>query len=101
MIIGIPTNDGVTVSNVFGRCKKIAIYNTASDKLDIIDNTENSNLPGGAGINTTLVFLKHGVNKIVTMDFGPKAKDTIKDKTVEVVMIKEALSIDEIIKSYK
>ncbi len=101
MIIGIPTNDGKMISNVFGRCEKIAIYDTSANKLEIFDNSENAKLPGGAGINTSAAFLQHNVNKIVTIDFGPKAKDVFKDKPVEIVMIKNVISIDEIIKSYK
>lgn len=96
----IPTNDKINISNIFGRAEYFAIFDE-NGMIEIIDNRENAALPGGAGINTTLNLLKHNINRIITIDFGPKAKDTLKGKDVEVIILKEEKTINELINLYK
>lgn len=100
MKTAIPTNDKEIISDVFGRAQYFAIFDE-NGTVEFIDNRSNSALPGGAGINTAQSLLKNGINRIITIDFGPKAKDVIKDKNVEVVMIKEKKTISELIAAYK
>ena len=99
MKTAIPTNDKVTVSPVFGRAQFFALYDQNGD-LEFIDNSENATLPGGAGVNTSQNLLKHEVTRIITIDFGPKAKDVFKDTNVEIVYLKETASIADIMKEY-
>jgi len=99
MKTAIPTNDKISISNVFGRAEYFAIFDE-SGIVEILDNRENAKLPGGAGINTAQALIKNEVNRIITIDFGPKAKDTIKDRNIEVIMVKEEKTINDLIKQY-
>lgn len=83
MIIAVPTNDKKTVSDVFGRAGFFALYDTEKKEITYLDNSANAALPGGAGINAGSMLLENNISKIVTIDFGPKAKDVMKDKPVE------------------
>jgi len=100
MKTAIPTNDKINISNIFGRAEYFFVFDE-SGTVEIIDNRENAALPGGAGINTAQTLLKNGVNRIITIDFGPKAKDAIKDKNVEIIIINEEKTIDDLINQYK
>jgi predicted Fe-Mo cluster-binding NifX family protein len=62
----------------FGRARYFIIYDTGDDSWEIIDNTENSDVAHGAGIQTAQRVVDAGAEMIISGNFGPKAADVLK-----------------------
>jgi predicted Fe-Mo cluster-binding NifX family protein len=62
----------------FGRARYILIYDTGSGELEILDNSETSQLPGGAGVKAAENIAAKGVDHVVSQNFGRKALEVLK-----------------------
>ena len=73
----------------FGRGKYFCIYDDESGKLEFIKN-ENAEAQGGAGTKTSEKVIELGVKKVISGDFGPKAKDLLNRFGIQMVIINNA-----------
>jgi len=73
----------------FGRGKYFCIYDDESGKLDFIKN-ENAEAQGGAGTKTSEKVIELGVKKVISGDFGPKAKDLLNKFGIQMIIINNA-----------
>lgn len=80
MIIAIsatgPDPDGIMESR-FGRAAGFVMFDTESGKYSYADNSENSQLPHAAGIQTAQVLADLGASAIISGSFGPKAAQAL------------------------
>ena len=81
----------------FGRCSYFAIYDTKEGKLDFYEN-ENKDAAEGAGPASVGFAANKEVSKIISGEFGYKIKGMLTELGMQMVMIKEDKTIDEITK---
>jgi predicted Fe-Mo cluster-binding NifX family protein len=81
----------------FGRCAYFIIYDTGTREHDIIRN-ENKNIDDGAGPKAVELIASHQVKKVISKEFGIKIKSLLCDYKIQMIMIKEKRTIEEIIK---
>lgn len=85
----------------FGRCAFFCLYNHNDGGATFIKN-EFKDAQGGAGAKVAEKMLNLGVDRIISGDFGPKAKDLLDKFKIQLVkMTDEHKSIQEIITSFK
>lgn len=85
----------------FGRTSWFCIYDQENGETSFIEN-ENKNLNGGAGIKTVEKIAEMGVNRIISGDFGPKAKEMLEKLKIQMIKIEgENKSVMEILNSVK
>ncbi len=98
MKILIPTNskdEDAKVSEVFGRSKCLAIYDTESKEIEFTENPGVSKTRG-AGITTAQYALDKDISKVVAVQVGPNAKNVLEKGEVEIELAKEK-TVKEII----
>lgn len=61
------------VDQRFGRTRYFIIYDTDTDKFDVVDNVVNLNAVQGAGIQSAQNVLNTGAAAVITGNLGPKA----------------------------
>lgn len=85
----------------FGRAKWFCMYNEEEDTFEFIENP-NINLNSGVGIKTSEKIIELGAQKVISGDFGPKAKDTLNKFNIQMVIIKDDdCTIESIINKLK
>ena len=84
------------VDSRFGRCAWFAVYDTESRQLDFIENTA-KDAEEGAGPAAVALVANQGVSKIVSGEFGFKIKSMLADLHIQMVIMKEAKTISEIV----
>jgi len=83
----------------FGRGKYFCIYDSETGKNEFIENT-NAGAQGGAGTKTSEKVIELGVKKVISGDFGPKAKDLLMKFGIQMVIISDSnKTIMEIIRT--
>ena len=83
----------------FGRCSWFCIYNEDSKQIEFIENP-NKNAMGGAGIKSAEQMAEIGAGKVISGDFGPKAKELLNQLKIQMVIMKDnQKTIKEIIDS--
>lgn len=88
------------VDSRFGRCAAFAIYDTDDASVTFIDNP-NINSGHGAGPASVSLVANMGVQKIVSGEFGFKVKDMLNDLKIQMVIMKEEHTVEEIINLLK
>ncbi len=99
MIIAITSkgnSEKSLIDSRFGRCAYFAIYDTETQKLDFIENPS-LDAEEGAGPAAVSCVAKLGVTKIVSGEFGIKIKGLINDLKIQMIMIKQEKTIQDII----
>lgn len=85
----------------FGRAEWFCIYNDETGDIDFVNN-ENKSAQGGAGTKAAEKMVELGVTKVISGDFGPKAKDLLDKFKIQMVILKDDSSvIEEIISKLK
>jgi predicted Fe-Mo cluster-binding NifX family protein len=69
----------------FGRAAHILIIDTDQNKIDVIDNSENTNAFKGAGIQAAALLSKVGAEILLTGYCGPNAFKTLQAAGIKVV----------------
>ncbi len=83
----------------FGRGKYFCIHDSETGNIEFIENL-NAEAQGGAGTKTAEKVIELGVKKVISGDFGPKAKDLLMKFKIQMVMITDSnKTVMEIIKS--
>lgn len=72
MKYAVPTDDGETVSKVFGRASSFAIFDQADSSLVVYKN-EGINAEHGAGTGAASFLADKGVGVVLAPEVGPKA----------------------------
>lgn len=85
----------------FGRALWFCVYNQETHETEFIEN-ENINAQGGAGTKTAEKTAELGVTKVISGDFGPKAKSLLERFKVQMIILNESsITIQEIIDKMK
>jgi len=81
----------------FGRGAFFAVYDTDTKAISFFEN-EAKNADGGAGPKAAEQVVKLGINKLISSDFGPKAKAAINSFGIEMVLyMNEEKTIEQIL----
>lgn len=83
----------------FGRCRFFHIYDTETNKTQIIENP-GFDARGGAGIQAANYILDNNADVLITGHLGPNASEILKNSNLKIFMSIEK-SIPEIIEDYK
>ncbi len=85
----------------FGRAAWFCIFDTTSEEATFVEN-ENANDSNGAGTKVAEKVVEWNVTKVISGDFGPKAKELLDKFDIQMVIIQEDdLTIEEIIQKLK
>jgi predicted Fe-Mo cluster-binding NifX family protein len=81
----------------YGRAAWFCILDEQTGKTEFLEN-EYVNATGGAGTKTAEKTVELGAQKVISGDFGPKAKDLLEKFNVQMVIIEEDdLTIKDIV----
>ncbi|MCT4587709.1 MAG: dinitrogenase iron-molybdenum cofactor biosynthesis protein [Carboxylicivirga sp.] len=72
----------------FGRAAYFCLYNTDNKSTTFIKN-ENVDAQGGAGTKSAEKVVELEAKRIISGDFGPKAKDLLNKFNIQMVMLDE------------
>lgn len=80
----------------FGRARKFLIYDTETKEYKVIDNSQNLNLPQGAGLQSAQNVASEGAKAVITGHVGPKAFNILTAAKIPVYLtdlktVKEAI----------
>lgn len=85
----------------FGRSGWFCVYDTDKKTSLFIENT-NKNANGGAGTKTAEMVAELEVSKVISGDFGPKAKSMLEKLKIQMITIDgKSKSVREIIELIK
>ncbi len=80
----------------FGRAAWFCLLDDASGQIEFLEN-EYASANGGAGTKVAEKMVELGVQKVVSGDFGPKAKDLLEKFDVQMVVVQEDLTVEELL----
>ena len=81
----------------FGRSAWLCVYDTDTKSTEFIEN-ENRDINGGAGTKTAAKVAELGAQKVISGDFGPKAKSMLEKLQIQMIIFDQNnKSIGEII----
>ena len=72
----------------FGRAAWFCVYNAETNKTEFLEN-ENLNAQGGAGTKTAEKVAELGINRVISGDFGPKAKSLLERFKIQMIIMNE------------
>ncbi|MCU4175646.1 NifB/NifX family molybdenum-iron cluster-binding protein [Carboxylicivirga sp. N1Y90] len=78
----------------FGRAAYFCVYNT-QDKTSKFVSNDIVNVQGGAGTKSAEKMIELGVKRVISGDFGPKAKQLLNKFEIQMVMLDESDSTIE------
>ncbi|MGD2034030.1 MAG: NifB/NifX family molybdenum-iron cluster-binding protein [Bacteroidales bacterium] len=85
----------------FGRAAWYCLYDQATGEKVFYEN-ENINAGGGAGTKAAEKMIELDVQKVVSGDFGPKAKDLLEKFNIQMVILQDDnLMVQDIIDRMK
>lgn len=77
---------GAEVDPRFGRASRFLLVVTDTMSFEVIENTQNLNLPQGAGIQTAQNIAEYNPDVVLTGNCGPKAFRALQAAGVAVVV---------------
>jgi predicted Fe-Mo cluster-binding NifX family protein len=80
----------------FGRAAYFCVYNTVEKSTTFVLNN-NADAQGGAGTKSAEKMIELDVKRVISGDFGPKAKDLLDKFKVQMVMLDDGNSTIEAI----
>jgi len=72
----------------FGRAGWFCLFDKETGKTTFFEN-ENMNANSGVGVKTAEKMVELGVDKIISGDFGPKAKEILDRFNIQMVIIQD------------
>lgn len=85
----------------FGRAEYYCIFDQEKGETEFIKNV-NKDDSSGAGVKAAERMIELGVTKVVSGDFGPKAKELLDKFNIQMVILQNAgLTVDDIIQKMK
>ncbi len=101
MIVGIPTDDGVTVSEHFGRSRDFMIARLEDDNQivkNLVENPHNKMTNEQAGHGSVLKMLTDNkVNKVICVHLNPRMEENLRSLKITVEMCRMNSRIDDIL----
>ena len=73
----------------FGRSAWFCVFDTETKNVQFIEN-ENKYVNGGAGTKTAAKVAELGAERVISGDFGPKAKALLEKLKIQMVIINES-----------
>lgn len=97
----IITSTGNTVDSEFdkrfGRAAWFCIFDEESKETKFIEN-QHFDAPNGAGIKAAETVAEFDTNKVISGDFGPKAKDLLDKLKIQMIIMQDNdLKVSDII----
>lgn len=87
------------ISDVFGRSKYFAIYNSDDKKLEFVENPGNTQARG-AGISASQYAIDNKVSRVIVTKIGPHAENVLKQGNIKISIEEDSSkTLEEIIKS--
>ncbi|MCD6224110.1 MAG: NifB/NifX family molybdenum-iron cluster-binding protein [Deltaproteobacteria bacterium] len=84
----------------FGRAAHFIIVDSATLEFEAVENTQNLNLPQGAGIQAGKIIVNSKAEVLLTGNCGPKAFNVLNQAGVEIVIGAKGRVID-VVQQYK
>ena len=85
----------------FGRAGWFCVFNESTENIQFYKN-EHQNAQGGAGSKAAEKMAELGITKVISGDFGPKAKDLLNKFNIQMIILPdENNTIQEIIDKIK
>ncbi|NLX72320.1 MAG: dinitrogenase iron-molybdenum cofactor biosynthesis protein [Bacteroidales bacterium] len=84
----------------FGRAAWFCLFDDASGQIEFLEN-KYANVNGGAGTKVAEMMVELGVQKVISGDFGPKAKDLLEKFEVQMVIVQDDLSVEHLLEKLK
>ena len=84
----------------FGRASYFIILNPESMTFEVVENSQNLNLPQGAGIQAAKTIVDNKADVLITGHCGPKAFKVLQGAGVKII-IGATGSVAEVIQQYK
>ncbi len=85
----------------FGRAAYFCVLNQENGDTEFLENG-NKEDSQGAGTKVAERMIELGVTKVVSGDFGPKAKELLEKFNIQMVVLQNAgLTVDDIIEKMK
>jgi len=82
----------------FGRAGYFCLLDEKTGTTEFLEN-ENADAQGGAGTKTVEKMVEMGVSKVISGDFGPKAKDLLDKFNIQMVIIQDdGITVEDVIK---
>ena len=99
------TSSGNSISSPFdrrfGRAAWFCVLDESTNATSFIENYQ-MDAGNGAGTKAAEKMVEIGIQKVISGDFGPKAKDLLDKFNIQMVIIQDDdLTIDQIIKKLK
>ena len=85
----------------FGRAGYFCVLNQETGATEFLEN-KNKDASHGAGTKVAELMVELGVTKVVSGDFGPKAKELLEKFNIQMVVLQNAgLTVDDIVAKMK
>ncbi|MPQ46834.1 dinitrogenase iron-molybdenum cofactor biosynthesis protein [Marinifilum sp. N1E240] len=85
----------------FGRAAWFCLYDDENGEVRFIEN-KHANAAGGAGTKASETAIELGVSKVISGDFGPKAKDLLDEFNIQMVILQDDNNtVEKILKNLK
>lgn len=84
----------------FGRAAYFIIVDSATLEFEVIENTQNLNLPQGAGIQAGKTILNSKAEVLITGNCGPKAFKVLNEAKIKIITAAKGRVID-VVQKYK
>jgi len=68
----------------FGRARFFIIYDDENEQYEVVDNEQNVNAGGGAGVQSATVVAEKGCEWVISGHMGPKALSVLKEAGVRI-----------------
>jgi predicted Fe-Mo cluster-binding NifX family protein len=99
------TSEGNGVNSLFdkrfGRAAWFCVLDEETGKTEFFENP-NKDAQGGAGTKTVEKMVELGVSKVISGDFGPKAKDLLDKFNIQMVIIQDDdVTVEDVIRKIK
>lgn len=94
-------DDSAAFDKRFGRGAWFCVYNEETGKTEFVENSA-KDANNGAGTKAAEKMIAMSVEKVISGDFGPKAKDVLEKFNVQMVILQDdGLTIQDIINKIK
>ena len=70
----------------FGRARYFIVYDDEAESFEVLDNEQNLNAAGGAGIQSATSVVKSGCEWVVSGHIGPKAMSVLGQAGIKVAV---------------
>jgi len=68
----------------FGRSRYFIIHDDEADTYEVVDNEQNVNAAGGAGVQSATTIAEKGCQWVISGHMGPKALSVLKEAGIRV-----------------